>query len=252
MGVIFVLLILVSGFLFCHQHPHYFFKLHRYEGQYLYLQAAFLGIICLFLASVFHFLLIHILAVEICDRTTLGIDYIKVVSKYFPNYLGIKSAESKTYSLILVVSITTLLMPLLISKFEYWRLRKYLKLDSNEEVDMIIMSELFSDSPLDQLLFSAIINQTNLMIILDDRKVYVGRVATMGEPNENEGADQEISFLPFLSGYRDKDTLIVNFTTDYQKIGQSLPLVLRQESIVSVREFDLSIYNSFNTESVTT
>ena len=134
----------------------------------------------------------------------------------------------------------------MICKLVYWRLKKYLKLDSNDEVDVVIMSELFSDSPLDQLLFSAMINDMNLMIILDDRKVYVGRVNTMGEPNENEGADQEISFLPLVSGYRHKDTLKVEFTTDYKQIGESLPLVTRQESILSAREFDFSVYESFN------
>lgn len=246
MGVLFVLLILVSGFLVCHYHPQYFFKLHRYEGQYLYLQAAYLGILCLISAAIFHVLLINLSAIPVFEGVrTLGIDYVDLLARYLPDSLGMTTVDKKRYVLLGVIALTTLLMPLLISKWVYWRLKHYLQLDSDEEVDIVIMSELFSDSPLDQLLFSAMINDRNLMLVLDDRKVYVGRVATMGEPNENEGADQEISFLPFVSGYRDKDTLQVMFTTDYKKVGDNLPLVIRQESIVSAREFDFSVYDTF-------
>lgn len=246
MGVLFVLLILVSGFLVCHLHPQYFFKLHRYEGQYLYLQAAYLGMICVVSAAVFHFLLLHLLAMPVGEEArSLGINYVDWLAQWLPSALGLAEADQKLYVLLGVIALTTLLIPWLISGWVYWRLKRYLQLDTNDEVDIVIMSELFSDSPLDQLLFSAMINDRNLMLVLDDRKVYVGRVATMGEPNENEGADQEISFLPFVSGYRDKDTLQVLFTTDYLKVGGNLPLVIRQESIVSAREFDFSVYDSF-------
>jgi hypothetical protein len=246
MGVLLVLLILVSGFLVCHHHPQYFFKLHRYEGQYLYLQAAYLGILCLIAAAVFHVVLINLLAIPVCEgMRTLGVNYVDLLASYLPHGLGLTTVDKKLYSLLGVVALTTLLMPFLISRWVYWRLKRYLQLDSDEEVDIVIMSELFSDSPLDQLLFSAMINDRNLMLVLDDRKVYVGRVATMGEPNENEGADQEISFLPFVSGYRDKDSLQVIFTTDYKKVGDNLPLVIRQDSIVSAREFDFSVYDTF-------
>jgi hypothetical protein len=246
MGVLFVLLILVSGFLVCHHHPQYFFKLHRYEGQYLYLQAAYLGILCFISAAIFHFLLMNLLAIPVFDGSrTLGINYVELLARYLPEGLGLTAVDKKLYSLLGVIALTTLVMPFVIERSVYWRLKHYLQLDSDEEVDIVIMSELFSDSPLDQLLFSAMINDRNLMLVLDDRKVYVGRVATMGEPNENEGADQEISFLPFVSGYRDKDGLQVIFTTDYKKVGESLPLVIRQESIVSAREFDFSVYDSF-------
>ena len=32
--------ILVAGFMACHIHPVFSYKLHRYEGQYLYLKSA--------------------------------------------------------------------------------------------------------------------------------------------------------------------------------------------------------------------
>ena len=245
MGVLAVLLVLVSGFMLCHQHPQYFFKLHRYEGQYLYLQTAYLGTICLLISILLNLILIEISSIEVCNGTrTIGINYLEIVGSYLSRF-GVHDEDKRIFSLLTIVSLSTLLMPIAISKWVYWRIKRYLKLDTDEEVNVVVMSELFSDSPLDQLLFSAMINDVNLMLILEDRKVYVGRVSTMGEPNENEGADQEISFLPLVSGYRDKESLKVVFTTDYKQIGESLPLVIKQDSILTAREFDFSVYKSF-------
>ncbi|HBK1079010.1 TPA: hypothetical protein H2C36_003192 [Salmonella enterica] len=69
----------------------------------------------------------------------------------------------------------------------------------------------------------------------------------MGEPNESEGMDQEISILPHISGYRDKDNLTVNFTTQYENIDTKVEIkvTLRQELIESVSRFDFDVYQQF-------
>ncbi|HCV77558.1 MAG TPA: hypothetical protein DGS68_12635, partial [Pseudomonas sp.] len=54
MFLLLLLPILVSGFLVCHKHPLYFYRLHRYEGQYLYLQSARFGLFCTLLAVILH------------------------------------------------------------------------------------------------------------------------------------------------------------------------------------------------------
>ena len=71
---------------------------------------------------------------------------------------------------------------------------------------------------LDDLLFRLSIENKNVMLMMDDRKVYVGKIISMGEPSETQGMDQDISIMPLMSGYRDKDTLRVNFTTDYEQV----------------------------------
>lgn len=43
--------VLVAGFVACHIHPVHAYKLHRYEGQYLYLKSAELGIKCFALGA---------------------------------------------------------------------------------------------------------------------------------------------------------------------------------------------------------
>ena len=52
--------VLVAGFFACHIHPVHSYKLHRYEGQYLYLKSAELGVKCFAIGATFalaaHFL----------------------------------------------------------------------------------------------------------------------------------------------------------------------------------------------------
>ena len=80
---------------------------------------------------------------------------------------------------------------------------------------------------------------------MDDRKVYIGRVISLGEPNEIDGMDQEITITPYASGYRDKDTLNLVLTTKYNEISEDVALVLRQDKIISATHFSEAIYAEF-------
>lgn len=51
MGLLIIFPLLVSGYLACIKHPYYYCRLHRFEGQLLYLQVARLGLVCLVVAS---------------------------------------------------------------------------------------------------------------------------------------------------------------------------------------------------------
>jgi hypothetical protein len=245
MGVVTVLFILVVGFVFCHKHPVYYFKLHRYEGQYLYLQVAFWGLVCFIISTVLNVLLIEFFSITACNcGEAIGWNYVDWIAKYITE-TKIEVSRSNLMSWLIVVSVTALAIPSLWSHLQYAYKKHALGLDTNEEVDVFIMSRIFADSPLDSILLSSILEEKLLMLVLNDRKVYVGRIASMGEPNENEGADQEVNIIPILSGYRHKDTLELTFTTDYKKIGGELSLVIKQESIISARFFDPQIFVSF-------
>ncbi len=108
------------------------------------------------------------------------------------------------------------------------------------------MSNALSDSPLDKILFESYINSSPLLLTLGSRKVYVGTINSLGEPNESEGMDQEISIIPLMSGYRSKETLEVKFTTYYDAIGADLKIVIRQEQILSATLFSFEVYEKFN------
>ena len=110
-----------------------------------------------------------------------------------------------------------------------------------------LMTNILSDSPLDCDLLYSYINSKDMLISLSNRKVYVGTVVSMGEPNESEGMDQEISLLPSMSGYRDTETLAVTFNTHYSIIDKDIDIrvTIRQDLIESVSRFDYEVYKIF-------
>lgn len=71
-GMLFLLIfpVLVAGFVACQIHPVHSYRLHRYEGQYLYLKSAELGPKCFFLAGAAGLAMHHWLpdSITICCR----------------------------------------------------------------------------------------------------------------------------------------------------------------------------------------
>ncbi len=90
----------------------------------------------------------------------------------------------------------------------------------------------------------------------------MGIINGLEEPTENEGPNNYISFFPLMSGFRDKDTLLINFTNFYpgEITVKSLPTVKTRKKetvqdlniIVGVNEishlswFDFKMYNAIN------
>jgi len=102
-------------------------------------------------------------------------------------------------------------------------------------------------SDLDKRLERALDGDSLVSITLTSRKVYIGWPVTSIDPlNPRE----HLSLLPLFSGYREKDTLSVVFTTEYSKIyntilndHQTLKIedfyvVVRQEEIISIYIYD--------------
>lgn len=87
--------VLVSGFIACHIHPVYQYRLHRYEGQYLYLKSAELGLYCFFLgtaiASALHY--------WIPDRLLIGSDGVSLaLSEYISGFMTVIGAAPEAES----------------------------------------------------------------------------------------------------------------------------------------------------------
>ena len=113
-----------------------------------------------------------------------------------------------------------------------------------------LMEDILSDSPLDALLFEAFIDATPVLLSLESKKVYVGIVNNLGEPNENESPNQEISIIPILSGYRDDSYQIVQFTNYYDstfyKNIDNFSVIIPQNQIITASKFDFDIYQEIN------
>lgn len=245
MFIFLVIPILVSGFLLFHIHPIYKYKLHRYEGQFLYLKSAQYGLYSV-LISFFTFILSS--GSFKLPYTEFHFDTLKFIHSHF-NFITSISQDRKLLdelSVIFFITISTLIIPFfwssisfirLLVKYRTWKIKPY------------IMSRILNDSPLDRFLFNASISKNKdeaiVMLTMQDRKVYVGNVITTGEPSETEGPDQEIEFIPWISGYRNKDTLNVNFTTDYKILKEKITLILKQEEILSATSFSFKHYEEF-------
>jgi len=192
--------------------PSQFYKLHRYDGQLLYIKATFFGT----LSAAFAYIL----------DSYLGV--VSIVSQILPrNGLSLLYETEHLQECLIFVLFSGLLSIL----YSFWdRLRlilkamwllKRIKIKSSYRLaKILLMHSILNDSPLDVLLFKSYAEEKFLLITMSNRKVYVGRVIGLGEPNEKQGPDQEISIVPVFSGYRDKDTMsvILNHSYDSRRV----------------------------------
>ena len=244
MLLLLLLPILSAGFVICKKSPFHYYRLHRYEGQLLYLQSASIGLICTLIAYVFIATLDNLVPATLFG---VNVNLESWLIKASQHAINVDKNTASSLVWILLMTVTALLIAWLwVAKDMYvlYRLSRKHKVDAN----IILMWRVLADSPLDALLYNSYVSEDKLiMLSLSNRKVYVGVVNNMGEPNEVEGFDQEISLVPILSGYRDKDDLSVHWTTSYQEVDpdENLRIVIRQELIEMASEFDFDTWEAF-------
>lgn len=245
-----ILPIVVSGFIVCNKNHRLFFRLHRYEGQHLYLKSAHLGLTQLFIAVVSALFLSWLMPSNICFRGfTLSIDLVSFIDDLVEPLLSDKLKSSKhTVSWLLIISIWTIILAHFTSALSNESLER--KLGSAEKAKIVLMADVLRDSPIDNLFFQSYITQRPLLLTLENGKIYVGTISTLGEPNEAEGMDQEISIIPLLSGYRSTNKQKVKFSTDYQIIDSDLNIVIRQDKVITASWFDFDVYKQLNSPRV--
>lgn len=247
MFLLLILPILVSGFIVCNTNPNYFYRLHRYEGQYLYLKSAHLGVLSLLAFSLIALFFNHCFPPVVSffgmEITT---NVILVVKTFLRDALqATTEGELTSFSWVVMLSAGSILYSYIWSTAS--QIRLYFKTGSLEKSKILLMSEVLSDSPLDKLFFESYIHSRPLLLTLESRKIYIGTISSLGEPNESEGMDQEISLIPLMSGYRDKEKLTVNFTTFYDSVDTDLNIIIRQDQVLSASWFDFSVYKKLNT-----
>jgi hypothetical protein len=260
MAFLLLLPLLVSGFLVCLKDPTIYCRLHRYEGQMLYLQVGRYGIYC-FLAAMFVTaalagLFLHDWGV-FCPKWAQTNDAASpvcfAVNTDFMGALGqmgqdfdISGKNFSQVGVFLALSgLLTLAMPGLGAFFTVKILKWQLKASKEEEIAAYLLGESVEHSPICSTLFDAFVDKEEVMITMVDRKVYVGYIMDVGAPTEVTGVNQEILLIPTVSGYRDKDTLKVVYTTDYPSDTPLRPIGFRQENIVSISIFSDEVREAF-------
>ncbi|WP_440877645.1 hypothetical protein [Thalassotalea sp. PLHSN55] len=271
MFLLLILPVLVSGYIAFTQNPYHYYRLHRYEGQLLYLESAKLGFFCTLASSIIVSILnkhfpssINLFGFDIpldlfqytstllgeIDANTNQLTWISliilgslIVCKLYVTYSQL-SLSLKAFDLLDALSCRR--FKLSIKKKRWISRNDQSGLTYKERAKIILMASVLKDSPIDALfLKSYVMDGFYLMLTMEDRKVYIGRVISLGEPNETEGMDQEIVITPYASGYRDEATLSLKLTVKYTEVTEDVSLVLRQDKIISATQFSEALYDEF-------
>jgi len=133
----------------------------------------------------------------------------------------------------------------------------------NEEVRQAAYREMAAMDGIESLLVQAIDEDMLIFVTLKSRKVYIGYVAA---PRIEHSHTQHLAIIPYISGYRDKDTLRYHEQHRYYElyldkgiaIGQherGLNLqhfrhVIPMDQVEAISLFDTDTYVSFDSYSV--
>ncbi|WP_224972370.1 MULTISPECIES: hypothetical protein [Acinetobacter] len=267
MLLLLILPLLISGYCVQQWNYNHFYQLHRYSGQLLYLKSAFLGAVCLATSFICCSLLLSIKPFTIFG-ISIGFDLLAHLTSLLENTLNIKRASLPFYILL---TIFTFLVAFIWSHGENFIniILRYLSFNDGQfklkegkkahfkdkwEIARLgfifdIKQRVFCENPLDALFIKSYEQSQDIMLNMSDRKVYIGFVMTLSEPNEFQSLAQEIAIFPLKSGYRDKDNLTVTITTNYKR-EDALFIILRREEILSATIYDKNIFQNFQQNSV--
>nr|WP_241088718.1 hypothetical protein [Pseudomonas viridiflava] len=227
----------------------------RYDGQLLYMLIAKTGTIFFAVACLTSFWLMYV-SKDGSLATTLGerSDYIKFIKDFLITNEIANNAEAPIWAFLAQASVISLILSWLSPRF-FMLLLMLRHWASLQAIKGLILASKVPTRPLTKQLLTSMRDSKNLyMFSMADRKVYVGRVAHIGDLHEAGGMDEDFEIVPTMSGYRDKDTLKVTYTTDYsavvdemvrtgRKVGFSI--VLSQKNIVSMSRYEDEIWNRF-------
>ncbi|MCQ3032270.1 hypothetical protein NLO88_16560 [Pseudomonas syringae] len=271
MGFLLVLPILICGFIYCRTNFYDRTLISRFEGQTLYLHIAMRGIFIVLPTLIVSFL------IEYLTDGFFGLSG-------FLAKRGITSEQDKDlFSTIMfcVISSPFLAYYCAKSNFKITKLRYKLKSDTLTKV--FILETMLPLSAHQLLLLRSFSDKQLYMFSMEDRKVYIGCVASIGSlQNQESYFDEGFSIIPILSGYRDKDNLTVEFTTLYEKVFDEIQskrldaaglldgtedaeirqaekidemanlfsITLLQKNIVSMTQFETDIWHQFKKNEV--
>lgn len=281
MGLLLILPLLVSGYLVCLNDKFVFSRLHRYEGQLLYFLAAYQGLKC-FGAAFFVVAAASWLSADVSFNPCLpvvkgcfpvSLDFIEALAGLVVSVDRTLVNKAQIFSFFILVGCVTCLMPYVFSFISYraYVFKFFFRKGAYEELlgeeaqgaerltraqkakARVILDERFGNfiardsnkhHPIASVLVQSLANAVPVMVTMEDRKVYIGVVTRIGSTSEISSGLENFGISPTLSGYRDKDTLKVNFTYEYpEKKGGGhdvKPSVtyLKLESIASITLYD--------------
>lgn len=252
MGLLLILPILVSGYIFCNGSVYRQATINKYEGQLLYLLVGKIGLFLFVGGAFLSFLLIYF-----SKHSYFGcfsFDYLKYIKAFLVRNGIAQVDEAALWVFFGQASLLSFVLAWLCPRL-YVRIIGIRNNLSDAQAKAFIHHFVVPNRPITKQLLASMLDETSqYMFSMSDRKVYVGRVSSVGEPHETAGFDEDFELVPTMSGYRDKDTLKVTYTTDYsavvdamQKNGSKVgfTILLSQNNIVSMSRFEFPVWEQF-------
>lgn len=259
MALLYLLPIILMGFIYLYYCPVHLHKFRQSEGQLLYFRSFFYGII-FFLISIF------------IQKFLNFFDYYIIFSKVLN---GLLVFESKEYFLFYINTLfVSIVLEFIVIIWFYLvvfggiflsllsKTIKQQKIDVANEADEKIynlVKELWEktkvnfktlllfeslDDELDRILLESVIDEKSLILHMKDRKFYIGFVQFYKTEIKSREELEAIKFVPLRSGYRDKDDLTVKITTEYDE-NSVYQIVLLKENIISATYYNKQIFDDF-------
>lgn len=247
MSVVFVVFLLSCGFIFTNMHLPARTRQKKSTGWDSYFHVAAWGFCFIFAGGIvyaFLFLILELIAF-VANLPRYFIDYDKIdLTSILSNTefldVGLDSA------IVAAISILLSFLSGVVSK----------KRMSNPEQRKKVIQKLVKSDSIEKIIFDSMDKKMLVLISLSSRKVYVGMVEST---RVERGDSENITIIPFISGYRDSDTLIFKVSHDYithyreNKISaNSSPLSISDFRIVlpvcnieSISLFDPDTYQNF-------
>lgn len=249
--------ILVSGYIMMTANPYHFFRLHRHDGQLLYLKAAYYGTLCL-IASVASAVIIKL---------------------YFPDFHPINEiltkfsistatpskdswSQDRIYAWLILLSVCSIafagIWVILVwaknsikGKKHKDKHKLYKKMRQARHAK--VLRKTLPTGSFHMMLLDALESSPKKAVLINMssiNKVYVGVINGLSEPNEKEGPSKYISIYPVMSGYRHKDTQLIYFTNNYPERkrddNDDLRILISSEDISHISWFNFAIYKCTN------
>lgn len=251
MGIILILPILVAGYIYCMSSLYMKYRMHKYDGQLLYLLVGKFGIIFFSISAILTAIIFYICkkaSFDICSYP-INLDYIKYIRAFLVrNHISEEASVSK-FVFFLHSSLISFILARYFPVLYIWLVKKRHKLLSTDQAKYFVLSGVVKGGIEKSLLNSIIEPGLLYMCSMSDRKVYVGTVSAISEPDEIQGVAEDFSLVPVYSGYRDKDSLSVCFNTFYKEIkkenGEDFTIHLKKENIVSMTLFEYDLFSKF-------
>ncbi|MFK8260340.1 hypothetical protein ACFL9S_21450 [Erwinia sp. AnSW2-5] len=248
MGPLIIMVVLVCGFWYTQNHYQSRIKLARSDGWNAYFYVAMHG--CKFAIQGFAVIFILFLILLILSAI------INLLGFIWPNihanlYSWMTDIKIMSYPIFFILS---LMMAVLLALGQGNSARRSLE---DEDVRQKAYREMAAQDGIEALLVQAIDEGKLIFVTLKSRKVYIGYVTA---PRMEHHETQHLAIIPYISGYRNKDTLRYHEQHRYYDLylkkditGDSEPLnfnhfrhVIPMEQIEAVSLFDTETYKSFD------